>query len=103
MSDLKIYLVCAANTLEDSSWHVVAEDHDAAAEAYVKAALEEHISVDIEDIAEGGFLIVNRISDMSRGPGIIDWEDTAEINIMLESVPAWRDRPGEGARMDLGG
>ena len=90
MTDMKFYEVKAPSTLEDSAWNVVAESPDQAAAFYVKAALAEEISVDLEEIADGGTLRVTRLVAMGRGPGLVPWEDTAEVIFRLADLPDWR-------------
>lgn len=89
MSALKLYEVKSPHSCEDSSWHVVAATAEEAADLYAKAARSGEISVDLEEISDGGKLAVTRIAEMSRGPGLIPWEDTLEVIIRLEELPAW--------------
>jgi len=86
---LKHFQVSAPDTIEDSSWVIYAETPEMAAELYVRAVLDEEISVDPEDMEDCGKLEIECFPAPLTSPGIVDWAQVTKLKMDLSSVSAW--------------
>ncbi|MBW3243256.1 hypothetical protein KUV57_11165 [Epibacterium sp. DP7N7-1] len=94
---MKMYMVGNRDTIEDSQWRVAAESPDQAVEIYLKAMLEEEISVDADEFEELGKIEVQaENASLPREPGIIQWECGELFSIQLDEIDAWNEARGVG-------
>lgn len=101
MRDLKRFMISIPDSAEDTSWFVDASSPEAAAELYVSAALDERISVDLEEMEDEGELRVWQLPDISSDPGILDWMGLKEKRLPLESIEIWRTHPGDAGHPEI--
>lgn len=99
---LRHFLVSTPGTIEDSSWVIYAKTAAEAAELYVRAVLDEVISVDPEEMEDYGEVKIEAFPPAPEAPGIVDWGDVVRSMIPLSSIEAWVSRddaneePGQG-------
>lgn len=86
------FMVSIPGTIEDSSWVVYAATAEEAAELYVRAVLDEEISVDEEEMADCGEVKLDCFPPVPDTPGIVDWAQFSSRTISLSSISAWATR-----------
>ncbi|WP_411839840.1 hypothetical protein [Paracoccus sp. ME4] len=100
---MKIFNVCFANTAEDCSFSVRAENEKEAAEFYVDAWLRQEMSwIDQDEIVESGVVAIQSITIDNGGKGLMSYDEPEVPGFALIELEAWeisqRDdyREGEG-------
>lgn len=96
------YLVSTPGTIEDSSWVIYAKTAAEAAELYVRAVLDEVISVDPEEMEDCGEVKIEAFPPVPETPGIVDWGDVQTSTIPLSSIEAWVSREADLEGPDRG-
>ena len=86
-----LFEVYLPNAHDDTRYNVIARSVDEAANFYVAAVLSEDISVDRWDMAGDGRLTLTRVPLAGRS-GVLAWEDSTDMVVKLDDIPAWRDR-----------
>ena len=89
MSKLETYLVYSDKTMESSEYAVRATSPEHAVEIYLREAIEENISVDIEDIGDNKLEVVHLPA--LETPGVLHWHgpdirQTIEFMEILERL-----------------
>lgn len=91
---LKRFEVMVPDSVENSSFLVNAESHEEAADIYVRAVLEEQISVDGGEMEDAGRVrVIAHGETMERG--IVPW-DGEDREVALDSLTAWAAREKDG-------
>lgn len=84
---MKKYLVWHEGDLE-TEYFVDAESPEQAADIYMKAAIDEIISVIADDFAPDEFLLCREILPTGEQPGIIFYEQMEPVEIQIKDIPA---------------
>ena len=86
---MKLFSIRNPESVENSEYMVLADDHQQAAELYVQNIFDEGISVDEEELADQGSLEVTKLGDVAGGARILAWEDMDKQTVELADIKAW--------------
>lgn len=85
---------------ENTEYFVDAETPAEAADLFVQAIVDEAISVDCAELFDARRVEVTRLPPVGQNARVVNWEETADVLITLDDIPAFSAAIARGWNRD---